>query len=107
MSGSRRLLIAIAMAMSCQSAALAEDAARFTRVRGFGTEMMRLVRDADARSATFRTLVDEIQRSNAIVVVQFGRYANGRIRSCVSHVGGEPGSVTSASSRIRGRSSIT
>ena len=67
----------------------AQDAApRFTRVRGVGDEMTRLIQQADAQSATFRTLVDDIQRSNAIVIVQFGLCANGRFRSCVVHVEG-------------------
>lgn len=63
-------------------------APRFTRVRGVGDEMNRLIQQADAKSATFRAIVDDIQRSNAIVIVQFGLCANGRFRSCVVHVEG-------------------
>jgi hypothetical protein len=51
--------------------------------------MRRLVLAGYARSATFGALVDELQRSNAIVVIQFGLCANGRIRSCVSNVDGD------------------
>ena len=75
-------------------ACVAADAAqhvpsRLTRVRGADPEMRRLVLDGDTRSATFSALVDEVQRSNAIVVIQFGLCANGRIRSCVANVDGD------------------
>ncbi len=60
-----------------------------TRVRGADTEMHRLIREGDERSQTFQQLVDEIQRSNAVVVVGFGLCASGRFRSCVSHVSGD------------------
>jgi len=60
-----------------------------TRLKPADPEMRRLIFDGHARSATFRDLVDEVQRSNAIVVVQFGLCANGRIRSCVSNVDGD------------------
>ena len=49
-------------------------------------------------SATFRTIVDELQRSHAIVVVQFGLCANGRFRSCVVGVKGTRGIGTFESS---------
>ena len=58
------------------------------RVKPADPEMRRLVQDGYTRSDVFRTVVDELQRSNAIVVVQFGACANGRVRSCVSHVDG-------------------
>ena len=61
----------------------------FTRVRGADAEMYRLIREADELSPTFRGLIDEIQRSDAIVMVQFGLCASGQIRSCVSNVTGD------------------
>ena len=81
------LLLCLAVALP-GSIAAADTAPRFTRVRGVGSEMIRLIAQADARSATFRELVDRIQQSNAIVIVQFGLCANGRFRSCVVHVEG-------------------
>lgn len=67
-----------------------DEARRFSRVRGVGPEMHRLIHEADAHSGTFRRLVDEIQQSNGIVFVQFGLCAKGRFRSCVVHVEGDP-----------------
>ena len=58
------------------------------RLKPADAEMRRLILDGHARSMAFRDLVDEIQRSNAIVVVQLGLCANGRIRSCVANVEG-------------------
>ncbi len=60
----------------------------FTRVRAADDAFRDLIREGDARSATFRAMVDEIQQSNAVVMVQFGLCAKGQVRSCVSHVGG-------------------
>ena len=60
-----------------------------TRLKPADAEMRRLIIDGHERSAAFRDLVSEVQRSNAIVVVQFGLCANGRIRSCVSNVDGD------------------
>jgi hypothetical protein len=48
-----------------------------------------LILEGDRRSATFRELVDEIQRSNVVVVAGFGLCAGGQFRSCVSHVAGD------------------
>ena len=66
-----------------------DDHLRLTRLKPADTEMRRLVLDGYSRSAVFGELVDELQRSNAIVVVQFGSCAKGRIRSCVSNVEGD------------------
>jgi len=65
-----------------------DDERSFTRVRAADDEFRALVREGDARSATFRAMVDEIQASNALVMIQFGQCAKGQVRSCVSHVGG-------------------
>jgi hypothetical protein len=51
--------------------------------------MRRLVLAGARRSPTFRALVDDLHQFNVIVVIQFGLCANGRIRSCVSHVDGD------------------
>jgi hypothetical protein len=61
---------------------------RYTRVRGVGPDMTRLIETADVRSETFRALVDTIRQSNAIVIVQSGRCSNARFRSCLTHVEG-------------------
>ena len=60
-----------------------------TRLKPADGEMRRLILDGYARSALFRELVDELQRSNAIVVIQFGQCAKGRFRSCVTNVDGD------------------
>src|SRR5262245_47342024 len=62
----------------------------YTRVRSTEQHFIALVREGYERSATFRDLVDTLQRSNVTVVVQPGLCAAGRIRSClVSVVGSE------------------
>jgi hypothetical protein len=68
---------------------LAQEERVLTRVRGAGETMRALIREGDARSESFRAMVDEIQRSNAVVMVQFGLCANGQFRSCVVHVAGD------------------
>jgi hypothetical protein len=60
----------------------------FTRVRAPETFMIELVREGYERSPAFRELVDTLQRSNVIVVVEPGLCAGGRIRSCVVAVAG-------------------
>ncbi len=65
------------------------DVRTFTRVRGADEEFRSLIREGDARSPTFRAMVDELQRTNAIVMVQFGFCAKGQVRSCVSNVSGD------------------
>lgn len=59
------------------------------RLKPADPEMRRLIQAGNVRSDVFRAIVDELQRSNTIVVVQFGTCANGRVRSCVSHVEGD------------------
>lgn len=60
----------------------------FTRVRSTEQFMIVLVREGYDRSPSFRELVDALQQSNLIVVVQPGVCAGGRIRSCVVSVAG-------------------
>ena len=71
------------------SGAIGEGEERaITRVRGYGP-FKELIASGDARSATFRSLVDEIQQSNTIVMVHFGMCAKGLIRSCLTNVSGD------------------
>jgi len=65
-----------------------EEGPRLTRLKPADSELRRLIAIAHARSSTFRALVAEIDRSNAIVVMAFGFCASGRFRSCVTHVEG-------------------
>ena len=58
----------------------------FPRVRSTERFMIALIREGYERSAAFRDLVDVLQRSNAIVVVQPASCAGGRIRSCLVSV---------------------
>jgi hypothetical protein len=60
-----------------------------TRVRGADPEIHRLILEGDRRSPTFRKLVDEIQQSNAVVLIGFGLCRRDQFRSCVSHVAGD------------------
>jgi hypothetical protein len=70
----------------CPSAIAQSSPPELTRLKPADAEMRRLILEGHAQSEAFRALVDEIQRSNVIVVVQFGFCANGRVRSCVSNV---------------------
>ena len=65
------------------------DERAFTRVRGADDTVRALIREGDARSESFRAMVDEIHRSNAVVMVQFGFCAKGQVRSCVVNVHGD------------------
>ena len=71
------------------SPTVVDEAPHLVRVKPADAEMRRLVLSGHARSATFRALMDEIHRTNVVVVIQFGQCAKGRIRSCVSHVEGD------------------
>ena len=62
---------------------------QFVRLKPAGPDLRRLLVEGHSRSEVFRALVDEIQRSNAVVVIQFGLCANGRFRSCVTSVDGD------------------
>lgn len=66
-----------------------DEAPRLVRVKPADAEMRRLVLSGHARSETFRALMNEIHRTNVVVVIQFGQCARGRVRSCVSHVEGD------------------
>jgi hypothetical protein len=67
-----------------------EDAARplYTHVRSGDRYFIALIRRGYDRSPTFRALVDTLQHSNVIVLVQPGLCAGGRIRSCLVGVAG-------------------
>jgi hypothetical protein len=87
--GRGTVVLAVMSTLMVSGSIAAQDEERvITRVRGAHPEVHRMIREADRRSATFRAMIDEVQRSNAIVVVQFGLCANGRFRSCVIGVGG-------------------
>src|SRR5712675_30522 len=60
----------------------------FTRVRSTERFMIALIREGYDRSPTFRELVDTLQQSNIIVLVQPAVCAGGRIRSCLTSVNG-------------------
>lgn len=86
-----RLRIAVGLLLivtaTAQNTLASSDERVVTRVKGLGEEFSSLIREGDRRSETFRAMVDEIQASNAVVMIQFGLCANGQFRSCVSHVG--------------------
>jgi hypothetical protein len=60
----------------------------YTHVRSTNEYTIGLVREGYERSAAFRALVDALERSNVVVLVQPGLCAGGRIRSCVVSVVG-------------------
>ena len=60
----------------------------FTHVRSTVAYMRTLIRDGYNRSPTFQDLVETLQRTNVIVLVQPGLCAGGRIRSCLVSVAG-------------------
>jgi hypothetical protein len=62
---------------------------QFVRLKPADPEMRRLLIEGHLRSSLFRGLVDQIQRSRVIVIVQYGQCANGRFRSCVTNVDGD------------------
>jgi hypothetical protein len=71
------------------SSAVVDDApGLFTRVRSSERFMIALIGEGYERSPEFRDLVDVLQRSNVIVVVQPASCAGGRIRSCLVSVNG-------------------
>ena len=79
----RRLLV-LTSALVC---ALAWPAAAATdapaHVRSTNGEMLQLIKEGTARSATFRALVDGINHSDGIVYVERGICAFGRANGCV------------------------
>jgi coenzyme F420-reducing hydrogenase gamma subunit len=83
------LAILTTLLCSASTATAHDEQLQLTRVKPADPEMRRLVLDGYMRSSTFSALVDELQRSNAIIVIQFGTCANGRVRSCVSNVDGD------------------
>jgi hypothetical protein len=71
------------------SSAVPEDTpGLFTRVRSTERFMIALIREGYDRSPGFRDLVDVLQQSNVIVLVQPAACAGGRIRSCLVSVNG-------------------
>jgi len=60
----------------------------YTRVRSDDRYLIGLIRKGYECSPTFRALVDALQRSNVIALVQPGLCAGGRIRSCLVAVAG-------------------
>jgi hypothetical protein len=93
-----RLRIAVGLLVmvtgAAQTTLAASDERLITRVKGLGDEFTSLIREGDRRSQTFSAMVDEIQASNAVVMIQFGLCAKGQFRSCVSHVGATGGTRT-------------
>ena len=59
------------------------------RVRGTEASLVALIRDAAARSSTFRNLVDSINASDGIVYVERGRCGHG-VRACLVAVSVTP-----------------
>jgi len=86
------LTFAIAAAGRAGEATVVDDTpGLFTRVRSTQRFMIALIREGYDRSPVFRDLVEVLQRSNVIVLVQPASCAGGRIRSCLVSVTGFDG----------------
>jgi hypothetical protein len=83
-------LVFVAVLWMC-GASSADDPRLFTRVRSTERYTIALIREGYDRSGTFRRLVDTLQRSDVIVVIQRLPCAGGRIRSCLVSVNGSVG----------------
>ena len=83
-------LVFVAVLWMC-GASPADDPRLFTRVRSTERYTIALIREGYDRSGTFRHLVDTLQRSDVIVVIQRLPCAGGRIRSCLVSVNGSVG----------------
>ena len=84
------VISALAAMLSQGPGAVASPAApQFVRLKPTDPELRRLITDGYLRSDAFRSLVDAIQGSSVLVIVQFGECAGGRFRSCVTNVDGD------------------
>ena len=83
-----RVLVAVAIVTTVHALPISADATPglFTRVRSTERFMIALIREGYDRSPTFSVLVDAIQHSKTIVLVQPAKCAGGRIRSCLVSV---------------------
>ena len=81
-------ILVLAAAMTADGPRPVEAPGLFPRVRSTERFMIALIREGYDRSATFRELVDTLQRSNVIVLIRPLPCAGGRIRSCVVSVDG-------------------
>ena len=86
------LTFAIVVAGSVGEATVVDDTpGLFTRVRSTERFMIALIREGYDRSPVFRDLINALQRSNVIALVQPASCAGGRIRSCLVSVTGFDG----------------
>ena len=83
------MLAAGGIGSSLSGAQKSTVAVPLVRLKPADSEMRRLIGEGYGRSTSFRELVDALDRTNAIVTVQFGMCANGRFRSCVTNVTGD------------------
>jgi len=84
------LLLVIALVGVQPQEAIGTDGNRmpYSKVRSTDQYVIALVREGYDRSPTFRKLVDALEGSNVIVLVQPGICGGGRIRSCLVSVTG-------------------
>jgi len=78
--------VVLAITVAVSSADHEDAPGLFTRVRSTERFMIALIREGYDRSQGFRELVDQLQRSHVIVMVQPAECAHGRIRSCLVSV---------------------
>src|SRR5262245_39755290 len=83
------VILMVAFGTAFNAYAQTSGSLQFIRLKPADPEMRRLIVDGYGRSETFRSVADEIQQSNAVVIIQFGQCGNGRFRSCVTNVDGD------------------
>lgn len=82
------VMLALAVAVTGYGQGSGDAQGLFTRVRSTERFMISLIRQGYDRSDRFRELIDALQQSNVIVMVQPAVCAHGRIRSCLVSVHG-------------------
>jgi hypothetical protein len=78
-TGAAIALLASALALRCvaEPAATEQQETRHSRVRSESAELRAIFKTAWSRSATFKALVDRLERSTVVVYVRFGRSMGG------------------------------
>jgi len=81
-------ILVLAVAMTADGQRREDAPGLFPRVRSTERSMISMIREGYDRSPTFRELVDTLQGSNVVVMIQPLPCAGGRIRSCLVSVNG-------------------
>jgi hypothetical protein len=85
----RYVSVGVCLLMLSGSAA-AQDAMRPSHVRAESADVRALIAEVSDRSATFRTLVDEIEQSNVIVYVRLRFFGSQMLDGRIGFLGSQP-----------------